>query len=864
MDVKKNIKWISWSSLFLAFSIISLSAYGQNNRLFHKKPVSSYSLVPENQQISPMPLHERVKRNMVPEKGLASIIPGGGHNDMLMSGNGKMDVQVYGDPLSEQIVFRHERLVIPWKLPFEAPDIAHVLPEVRSLMLQDQYKRALELSFEAATEAGMPPGTQNHDDIPAFSMNIEKPANGPVKNYLRTVNFENGEIKVHWEDQKGQWERRAFVSRPDDAIVQLLTAPQGESLSTRIKLNTFQPEPAPLTPYGNTDSTSITYERDYNKQRLVLEGHFSPQEMNVGYAGVVRVIPDGGEVSVDDDILVVEGVKSLMLLTKIEWFQNIDEKKVNKVINELETITRDYNELLARNEKAQALIFNRASLNFDRTPQENAMAGEELLADQRTRIGYNTTLLSKLFDMSRYWLMLEGGGIGSFPPIYGHLNVNVNLQVSGGAMANLPEAMDSFYSWIEGSLPDAKKNAENIFGARGALFSVHPDQQQGVLYHWDYNWPHHYWISAGGWAYNQFWEHYLVTGDKEFLRNRIMPGLKELALFYEDYLTETDSTGNYIFVPSYSPENWPSEIYDGRPYKNGRSNDVQAVINATMDIMICREVLTHLITGSKILGMEAENIPKWKNMLEKMPNYLLDQDGALKEWAWPTLSERQDHRHSSHLHGVAWSDEITPDKTPGLAKAAWLANRKRAQGDASGHGLSQRALAAAKLKDSYLVNFELKQLIEQGYFGPALTSSHNPYTGFMPDSQGSILTIMMEMLVYSRPGVIGLLPALPHTLEKGNIKGINLRTFATVDKMAWNMKEKTVDLTITSLREQDITLMVGYGIESISASDGVLVEHPEKGEENCTLQLPKDKSIKIHVNLGDSNPSDWIRKVSSP
>ena len=108
------------------------------------------------------------------------------------------------------------------------------------------------------------------------------------------------------------------------------------------------------------------------------------------------------------------------------------------------------------------------------------MSGEELLVDQRTRIGFNPALLEKLFDMGRYWLMLDSG---DFPPIYGHLNININLQIAPGCMGNLPEAMNAFYNWIEGLLPDSRKNAANIFGARGALFSVHPDQQQGVLYH---------------------------------------------------------------------------------------------------------------------------------------------------------------------------------------------------------------------------------------------------------------------------------------------------------------------------------------------------------------------------------------------
>jgi hypothetical protein len=35
----------------------------------------------------------------------------------------------------------------------------------------------------------------------------------------------------------------------------------------------------------------------------------------------------------------------------------------------------------------------------------------------------------------------------------------------------------------------------------------------------------------------------------DFLRDRIVPAYKELALFYEDFLTVTGKDGNYIFAP---------------------------------------------------------------------------------------------------------------------------------------------------------------------------------------------------------------------------------------------------------------------------------------------------------------------------
>jgi alpha-L-fucosidase 2 len=72
---------------------------------------------------------------------------------------------------------------------------------------------------------------------------------------------------------------------------------------------------------------------------------------------------------------------------------------------------------------------------------------------------------------------------------------------------------------------------------------------------------------------------------------------------------------------------------------------------------------------------------------------------------------------------------------------------------------------------------------------------------------------MMEMLAYSRPGVIEVLPALPPSLVKGSINGMLARCFARIDKLAWDMEARTVDLTVTSVRKQDITLIARQGID---------------------------------------------------
>jgi len=558
-------------------------------------------------------------------------------------------------------------------------------------------------------------------------------------------------------------------------------------------------------------------------------------------------------VRMDGDTLVIDNASSVMLLTRIEWFADYSDDKVDALRQAVEQLSPNYDEMLERHRKVQSEAMNRVTVDFGGDSQFG-MSSEELLADQRSRRDYSPALLEKIFQMGRYWFILASG---KYPTMQAETNANINLQIAPGPQGDLREGMDAYFNWMESLAPDFRVNAKNIYGMRGTFYSLIPQQNVGVSFHYSYAastgeiWPHMYWISAGGWCMRPFWDHYLVTGDMEFLRKRIVPAYKELALFYEDFLTATGKDGNFIFAPSFSPEN--------NPLNTGPS--AMMSINASMDIAVCREVLANLIEACELLGTDAEGVQIWKAMLAKLPPYLLETDGTLKEWAWPTLEERYSHRHISHLYGAWPGDEIDPDRTPQLARAAMLADRKRVPERLAAHGRCHRALVGARLKDSYMVDSELRQLIEQGYVARTLRCSHDPWAFPMPDAQGGIPTIMMEMLAYSRPGVIEVLPALPETLEKGAINGMLLRTFARLDKMSWDMDARTVDLTITSFRKQDVTLIARYGIEEISASAGVLASPLKRGAADCDLHLPEAKSVTVRLKLGKQKPIDWVAQM---
>jgi hypothetical protein len=827
----------------------------RQDALLPKLPVLAESTRPGDVPISPMPLDERIRREIVPRHGICSITPA--PDALLLSGNGAMSIETACHPYSEQIVFRHERLFAPRKRPFEAPNIAGIFPQVRQMVMEGKYREAARLGYEEWRKTPMPPGMGGSGGV-SFSMRLEFPRTESVRNYLRTVDFESTELKVYWTDEWGEWMRQAFASRPDDVVVQRLTAPKGQLLNVRITMQRLaargRPGVATTAPGAAAAGGPTTVQQDFTAQRLILKGVLDPSVNNSGFASVARVALDGGSARMDGDTLVIEDAASLMLLTRIEHFPDYSEDRVEAVRQSLDRIAPDYAALLGRARAVQSEMLNRVTVDFGGTSRYG-LSSEELLSEQRSSAGYCGAFLERLFEMCRYWFILTSG---KYCTMSAETNANINLQIAPGVQGDHREGMDAYFRWMESLYPDYRTNARNIYGMRGAHYSLTPTKDEGVDKMYDYAgstsemWPHPYWLSAGGWCVRPFWDHYLATGDLDFLRNHVVPAYKDLALFYEDFLTVTDKKGDYVFVPSFSPENHPANL----------NASCMLVINSSMDISVCREVLVNLITACQRLGIEAGSVPKWTEMLAKLPPYLVEPDGAMREWLWPSLAERYGHRHISHLYGAWPGDEIDPDRTPQLAKAALIANRHRVPERLAAHGRCHRALVGARLKDSYMVDSELRQLIEEGYVGPTLRCSHDPYAYAMPDAQGGVQLIMIEMLAYSRPGVIEVLPALPPSLVKGAVSGMLLRTFARLDRLAWDMDARTVDVTVTSARTQDVTLMARHGILAVSASAGILTTKPQSGEAACGLHLPEGKPVEIHLKIGRRNPMDWVRWVA--
>ena len=753
----------------------------------------------------------------VPARGVRSLTPANRWEDAFVTGNGRMGAMLFGNPTNETFVANHCRLFLPYGNREIVPDLARHVPELRQIIRDQGYDAAMRFFLGKAQAQGYPGLTWTDIFHPGLFINIRQPADGTVADYQRTEDFATGEVVVRWRDNRGEFRRRLFVSRADNLIALSLTGPAPcelhfPALNHESIQSQQQTTPEWVTFHnvyakgkGGFDAAVRIIRKDEGRATLVLirivpwktplpkeqseAWAYSPDHPDFKRPGVFKPAPALAESSVVAFRAVGDAAALMPQLKK-----------------SLAGVRADYDALYAPHAKAHAALFNRVALDLGGVA-DRAKTVEELLDLARSENRLPAALMEKMYDAGRYMLICSAGELppnlqglwtGSWDARWSGdftLDTNVQAAMAAACSGNLPELMEGYFRLMEGFYPEWRLNARRIYGCRG-FFTNTRASNTALELHWG-EWPGVFWTAGCGWLASFFTDYAQCTGDRGFLANRCVPLLKEIAAFYEDFLSETDKDGRVMFIPSYNPE-------------------TGCGINATMDIAVAREMLMKLIAACRELNIERDNIAKWESLLAKLPVYPINRAGELSEW--PGSEVAAGHRHHSQLYPCFQSFDPLFETSAELRQAARATVRaKIGASDRGGKGNEQSSFGCvqAGVSAAYLGMAEeaygrLKVMAVKHSMNPSLITSHEPNgVTFNTDGNGGIPQIVNTMLVFSRPGTLHLLPALPAEWPIGEIRGILAPQQITINRLAWDKPAGTVHLTLTSGIQQTITLCLG-------------------------------------------------------
>ncbi|MFZ2147301.1 MAG: glycoside hydrolase N-terminal domain-containing protein [Sedimentisphaerales bacterium] len=348
---------------------------------------------------------------------------------------------------------------------------------------------------------------------------------------------------------------------------------------------------------------------------------------------------------------------------------------------------------------------------------------------------------------------------GKIPPWKGdyHHDLNTELSYWPAYSGNQLGGALGFVNWLWDTRENAKAWTKRFFDLPGLNVPMTADLEQKQIGGW-----HQYTHSAttAAWLGHHFYLQWRYSMDREFLRARAYPWLRETAVFLEA-VTEKGTDGKRTLPLSSSPE-----INDNRL-------DAWFPTMTNYDIALTRWAFEKTAELADELG-ESKEAEHWRKVLGEMPDFAIDPQSK-KMLIAKDYPLKESHRHFSHLmaiHPLGLIRWENGQEDRSIIKASLADLEQKGTSLWTGYSFSWLANIAARARDGeraekaleiFSTAFCLRNSFHcngdqsiQGY-------SKFRYRPFTLEGNFAAAAGLQEMLLQSYSGTIRVFPAIPVT-----------------------------------------------------------------------------------------------------